>query len=87
MLHIEGVYTNVYSETNENVDKSLSIYLLNEIRIYRLRRKLSLSRTQFRYYSVSGCVDRAQMHCFTREPIMLLRRALLLWTNLLSIIT
>ena len=51
MLHIKGVYTNVYSETNENVDKSLSIYLLNEIRIYRLRRKLSLSRTQFRYYS------------------------------------
>jgi hypothetical protein len=40
MLHIEGVYTNAYSETNENVDKSLSIYLLNEIRIYRLRRKL-----------------------------------------------
>jgi hypothetical protein len=39
MLHIEGVY----SGTNENVDKSFSIYLLNEIRINRLRRKLSIS--------------------------------------------
>jgi len=47
MLHIEGLY----SGTNENVDKSFSIYLLNEIRINRLRHKLSLSRTQFRYYS------------------------------------
>ena len=41
MLHIEGVY----SGTNENVDKSFSNYLLNEIRINRLRHKLSLSRT------------------------------------------
>jgi len=41
MLHIEGVY----SGTNENVDKSFYIYLSNEIRIYRLRHKLSLSRS------------------------------------------
>ena len=36
MLHIEGAY----SGTNENVDKSFSIYLLNEIIINRHHRKL-----------------------------------------------
>jgi len=45
VLHIEGVY----SGTNENVFPSTKMYLLNEIRINRL--KLSLSRTQFRYCS------------------------------------